>query len=169
VHLQEQVKKGESMCRTHQRSITAPLAGTGYDTEPVTVLCIDDDPNVATAIQLWLKQYEIDLLVAEYGTQGVDLATRHRPSAIITDVGMPQGDGEHIVACLKQLPETCEIPIIVLTGSKDRLLQLRMTQLGIHEFFNKPVSWKLLEESLFKAIGQANTGRSQSTLQPHAI
>lgn len=157
------------MRSTHQRSITTPTASTRYDAEPATVLCIDDDPNVANAIQLWLKQYEIDLLVAEYGTQGLDLATKHRPSAIITDVGMPQGDGEHIVAYLKQLPETCEIPIIVLTGSKDRLLQLRMTQLGIHEFFNKPVSWKLLEESLFKAIGKANAGRSQPTFQPHAF
>lgn len=131
------------------------------------VLCIDDDPNVSHAMQLWLNQYEVELIVAQFGMQGLSLAAKERPAAIITDVRMPQGDGEHVVACLKQIPETRDIPIIVLTGQRDTSLQLRMTRLGIHRFLTKPVSWQALEQALFAVVPLPKIDQPHDQIQPH--
>lgn len=142
-------------------------AATKPEVTPAKVLCIDDDPNVASAMQLWLNQYEVDLVVAEFGMQGLSLARQHLPAVIITDVRMPQGDGEHIVACLKQSPETREIPIIVLTGQKDTALQLRLTQLGIHRFLTKPVSWHALEQAMFEVLSLPKLDQPHDQIRPH--
>ena len=56
-----------------------------------TVLCIDDDPHVSEVIQDWLEAYEVKLLKAFFGTQGIWMAVTQKPDVIITDLRMPKG------------------------------------------------------------------------------
>ena len=56
-----------------------------------TVLCIDDDPHVSEVIQDRLEAYEVRLLRAFFGTQGIWMAVTQDPDVIICDLRMPQG------------------------------------------------------------------------------
>jgi response regulator RpfG family c-di-GMP phosphodiesterase len=131
------------------------------------VLCIDDDPQVSHGMQLWLNQYEVEVLHAHYGTQGVALAISEQPDAVITDIRMPQGEGDHVVACLKRHAETRDIPVIVLTGQKDADLELRMRQMGVQQYLKKPVSWSELEETLFEVLKLPKIDDAHERFQPH--
>ena len=78
---------------------TLPAATTNDPTTKrprAKVLCIDDDPHVSHGMQLWLNQFEVEVLHAHFGMQGVALAISEQPDAIITDIRMPQGEGDHV-------------------------------------------------------------------------
>jgi len=121
-----------------------------------TILCIDDDPQIAETIALRLNQYEVNMLSACHGMHGFWLAMTNRPNVIVTDVGMPQGGGEYVVDCLRHNSDTHDIPIIVLTGRRDSQLESRLRHGGANEFLTKPVHFDRLRETLLKYIPLAD-------------
>ena len=108
------------------------------------LLCIDDDPQICEAIQLRLRDYEVDVQCGYHGTHGFWLAMSERPDLIITDLRMPQGEGDYIVECLRNNSDTRDIPIIVLTGQRGPEAIQRMRQLDVQAFFTKPISFEQL-------------------------
>lgn len=131
-------------------SCSAARADCGMESKVPTVLTIDDDPNVCQALKRRFSQYKVTLLQAHHGTHGIFLATTERPDVIITDLRMPQGRGQDVVAHLVRDPHTRHIPIIVLTGVFDDELRSRLLNLGVAEYFTKPVSF----EDLCAAVGR---------------
>jgi response regulator RpfG family c-di-GMP phosphodiesterase len=61
---------------------------------------------------------------------------------------MPDGNGDYVLGRLKENPVTKEIPVIVLTGHRDKCLERKMYNLGADHFFNKPVQWDELWSAL---------------------
>jgi len=104
-----------------------------------TVLCIDDDPDVGRAIQIGLGRRGVDVLCAYSGVQGLWLAMTHRPSVVITDIGMSSGNGEDVIDCLQRNAETKTIPLVVLSGCSDPVLKRRLLGRGIEAWLTKPV------------------------------
>ncbi len=102
------------------------------------VLCIDDDPEVSRALELRLRNIGVTVLRAFHGTHGLWLAKNERPSVIITDVNMPQGQGDYVVECLKSDPETCKIPVVVLSGLHKDELSRRLSDMDVEACFAKP-------------------------------
>jgi CheY-like chemotaxis protein len=103
------------------------------------VLCIDDDPHVSEVIQDWLAAYEVKLLKAFFGTQGIWMAAIQMPDVIITDLRMPQGDGATVIECLKRNVQTAAIPIIVLTARHEPGLQRDIERIGASRYLTKPI------------------------------
>jgi len=116
------------------------------------VLCIDDDPGISQAIGIRLSQYNIETLQAYHGMHGFWMAMTERPDVVITDLRMPQGDGQYIVECLRNNSDTLSIPIIVLTGQRDTQLEQQMKKLGIDDYFTKPLDFEQLRDSLARYI-----------------
>jgi CheY-like chemotaxis protein len=54
---------------------------------------------------------------------------------------MPDGNGEYILRRLKENAATRDIPVVVVTGSRDRMLERKMYNLGAAGYFTKPISW----------------------------
>jgi DNA-binding response OmpR family regulator len=103
------------------------------------VLCIDDDPQVLEVFQDYLDRYDVKVLRARFATQGISLAAVHQPDVIITDLGMPQGDGATVIETLKRNAKTAAIPIVVVTGRTDRNLLGLVRQLGADNCLYKPL------------------------------
>ena len=116
------------------------------------VLCIDDDPAISTCLQVRLAQYDVEVTFAYFGTQGIWLAVTEHPHVIITDLRMPHGDGSYIVECLKNRRDTCDIPVIVLTGQRDREIERKMLMLGVECFLHKPVRFERLLDALGRYV-----------------
>lgn len=104
------------------------------------VLCIDDDPAISEAIAVRMSNFDAEFLRAYHGMQGYWLAATEHPDVIVTDIQMPQGNGDYIVECLKQNNETRNIPVIVLTGRSDKALEKRMIMMGAECFLQKPAA-----------------------------
>ena len=110
-----------------------------------TILCIDDDPGIADTLSLRLARYEIDVISAFQGMQGFWTALDARPDAVICDLVMPGGEGNHIVSRLKSHALTKDIPIVILTGYKNQAVQRQMLSQGVSAYFSKPL---ILDELL---------------------
>jgi DNA-binding response OmpR family regulator len=105
-----------------------------------TVLCIDDDPDVGRALQIGLGRHGVDVHCAYSGVQGLWLAMTHRPHVVITDIGMPSGNGDDVIECLQRNAETKAIPLVVLSGCSNPVLKRRLLGRGIEAWLTKPVS-----------------------------
>ena len=111
------------------------------------VLHVEDDRELSAALQARLEAHGISVVRAHDGTSGVRTALGRQASAIILDYELPNGQGDYVLARLKSNPITNRIPVIILTGMRDRHLQRRLLGMGAARFFNKPVDFaKLLEE-----------------------
>jgi DNA-binding response OmpR family regulator len=81
------------------------------------LLLIDDDEDLREIVHATLSKIAgLEVLVAESGQAGLDLAHREHPDAILLDVMMPGMDGEAVLHQLQSQPATAEIPVIFMTS-----------------------------------------------------
>jgi signal transduction histidine kinase len=102
------------------------------------VLVIDDSPEINELIGETLKIHGYEVLVAEDGLAGVQLAQQHLPDLILCDVNMPQLDGYATLTALRQNPSTATIPFIFLTGIADKGNIRQGMELGADDYITKP-------------------------------
>lgn len=82
------------------------------------VLVVDDDPAIGTFLASRLGKHGIDTICAANAIEAYRIACRERPSVIISDYDMPDGDARYLLARLRSSPATENIPVIVLSGKK---------------------------------------------------
>jgi CheY-like chemotaxis protein len=81
------------------------------------VLVVDDDDAVRKSIASALKlKGAFEILEAEDGLSGLELARQHKPDLIISDVVMDNLNGFLMLETLKEYPETADIPVIMMTS-----------------------------------------------------
>ena len=80
------------------------------------VLLIDDDPAMQQFLVSRLNKLGVDMLYASDAVRGFRIASKLRPSAIITDHFMPDGDAKYLLFRLRSAAATENIPVIVMSG-----------------------------------------------------
>lgn len=82
------------------------------------VLVVDDDPAIFVFLSSRLEKYGIDAIYASDATQACRIAGKQRPSVIISDNYMPDGDAQYLLCRLRGAQATADIPVIVISGRK---------------------------------------------------
>jgi CRP-like cAMP-binding protein/CheY-like chemotaxis protein len=102
------------------------------------ILLIEDNPEVRenTGEILSLANYEV--LVAENGKIGVDIAQRQKPDLIICDIMMPELDGYGVLHILSKNEQTAAIPFIFLTAKTEKTDIRKGMNLGADDYLTKP-------------------------------
>ena len=102
------------------------------------ILLIEDNPEVRenTSEILSLANYEV--LMAENGRVGVDMAQRHKPDLIICDIMMPELDGYGVLHILSKNEQTAAIPFIFLTAKTEKTDIRKGMNLGADDYLTKP-------------------------------
>src|SRR5690606_711201 len=102
------------------------------------ILLIEDNAEVRenTSEILELANYEV--ITAENGKIGVELAQRERPDLIICDIMMPELDGYGVLHILGKKPETARIPFIFLTAKTEKSDIRKGMTLGADDYLTKP-------------------------------
>jgi PAS domain S-box-containing protein len=127
-----------------------PALEHGGTTAP-TVLVVDDDPTVHDLLSQLLTREGYAVALAATGVEGLNLARKLRPAAVILDIKLPDLDGWTVLAALKGDPELADIPVIVLTIVDDRA---RGYALGAAEYLVKPIDRKRLRAMVEKYCGR---------------
>jgi len=123
-------------------------------TDQPWVLSIEDDDDMALALQLRLREFGAQVVRASAGTEGYRRAFLDSPRAIILDYELPRGNGDYVLRRLKESPATRDLPVIVLTGRRDASIERQMRNLGAAEFLTKPMDWSLLRAALSLHLGE---------------
>ena len=102
------------------------------------ILVIEDDATVCTLMLKLLKAEAFEVLIANDGRTGVQLAEGHEPDLIICDVMMPEFDGYEVLRQLRDRPSTATIPFIFLSAKADRSDLRQGMELGADDYLTKP-------------------------------
>jgi CheY-like chemotaxis protein len=132
------------------------------------VLSIDDDDDLALALQLRLQAYGARVIRATAGIEGCRRAITELPRAIILDYELPQCNGDYVLRRLKESPATRNIPVMVLTGHTETAIEQQMWELGAAEYLTKPLDWNRLRAALriFLDADKATDGESSLNTRP---
>jgi len=101
-----------------------------------SLLIVEDDLAFARILFDLAHELDFKALIATTGEQGLALAERHRPNAIVLDVGLPDRSGLSVLDALKHSPTTRHIPVHVLSASDYTQAALEM---GALSYALKPV------------------------------
>jgi CheY-like chemotaxis protein len=105
---------------------------------PITVLLVDDQPFVGLAIKRMLAA-ETDIAVhcCQSAREALTAAIALRPSIILQDLILPDGDGLSLVAAYRADAATARTPIVVLSGNDDAGSREQSFTAGANEFLVK--------------------------------
>jgi CheY-like chemotaxis protein len=120
------------------------------------VLIIDDDDSLWEVLSHRLKRQGFQTVAAYSGQSGLAKAKAQPPAAIILDLGLPDVDGLTICEQLADAPETCGVPILVLSGTEEAGVVRRCRAAGCHYFLRKPYDPNALLVLLRQAIGEVH-------------
>jgi cyclic di-GMP phosphodiesterase len=102
------------------------------------ILVIDDHRTVGMLMESVLKLRGFQVLHAEEGAAGLELARRELPALIFLDIMMPEMDGFRVCKQLKQDPTTSAIPVIFLSSFGEAVAVERGKAAGGDGFLKKP-------------------------------
>ena len=144
------------------RLLSSEGAGEAHSSPPTTphtppatppwVLHIEDDEEFSAAIKMRLEAHGVAVVRATSGVQGYTTAFTRGADAILLDFEMPGAEGDYVLRRLKDNPVTQDIPVIVITGRRDRALARQMLNLGAERYFTKPVAFDELLGELRRHI-----------------
>jgi CheY-like chemotaxis protein len=116
------------------------------------ILVVEDvEFNRDLLVQLLEEDYEV--LTATDGEEGIRLAERERPDAILMDLSLPGLDGWEATRRIKANPALRGIPIIALSAHAMMGDEEKARQSGCDDYLSKPLNEDLLFEKLAKLLG----------------
>ncbi|HZZ94112.1 MAG TPA: GAF domain-containing protein [Usitatibacter sp.] len=110
------------------------------------ILVADDNLDSVTTLSLMLEVLGNEVFVAHDGAEAVDLARRHRPQAILLDIGMPRMNGYDACARIREEAWGREPLIVALTGWGQEEDKSRSRDAGFDRHLVKPVEPAMLEK-----------------------
>ncbi|MFV7235712.1 response regulator [Flavobacterium sp. ZB4R12] len=108
------------------------------------VLIIEDDRNFASILLKQANKKGFKCLSAATGEDGLLLASKYKPQAIILDMGLPGIKGKQVLHELKANPSVRHIPVHIISANDRSLEPIRE---GAVEYLMKPISKDGLEEA----------------------
>ena len=115
---------------------------TQPESEPITVLLVEDDPGDVVLIQEAFEHNKVrnTLHVAGDGVEAMEfLRSGSRPDLILLDLNLPRKDGREVLAEVKGDAALRSIPVVVLTTSKAEEDILRSYDLHANAYVTKPI------------------------------
>ncbi|MCI8583290.1 MAG: response regulator transcription factor [Dorea sp.] len=130
--------------------------------EKLQILVVDDESRMRKLVRDFLQREGYGVLEAGDGAEAMDIFYENKGIAlIILDVMMPQMDGWQVC---REIRQTSDIPIIMLTARSDERDELQGFQLGVDEYISKPFSPKILVARVSAILRRTRGTDSQDKL-----
>ncbi|MBH3364033.1 sigma-54-dependent Fis family transcriptional regulator [Pseudomonas fulva] len=115
-----------------------------------SVMVIDDEASIRTAVEQWLSLSGFEVQVFARAEDGLVHIGRDYPGVIISDVRMPGMDGLQLLERLQA--DDPDLPVILLTGHGDVPMAVEAMRSGAYDFLEKPFTPQHLLGSLRRAL-----------------
>ena len=128
-----------SKYQMHSADGNEPSAGE----RKISLLVIEDDENISTAIKEYFARAGYVVSAAGDGVAGVQAALNESPDAIVLDLMLPKMDG--LAVCRELREKAPYIPILMLTAKDDVVDKVLGLEMGADDYITKPFSLRELE------------------------
>ncbi len=126
------------------------------------ILVIDDEEWLREMVQMALQQKGFDVIEAENGAVGIEVATRELPDLILCDVNMEKVNGYMALSALRNEPNTASIPFILMTGLADNAGMRHGMELGADDYLPKPFTIDALYAAVEARLKKAHAVRVEA-------
>ncbi|GAA4825126.1 two-component regulator propeller domain-containing protein [Algivirga pacifica] len=133
-----------------------------------TILLVEDNQEIRRYMSTLLQE-TYHVLQAPNGQVGWELAQRHLPDLVISDVMMPVMDGIHLCKMIKTTVDTSHIPVILLTARTGLVHQLTGLETGADDYITKPFEVKILLARVNNMIASRAILRDKFSTQPYQV
>ncbi|HOO38644.1 MAG TPA: response regulator [Deltaproteobacteria bacterium] len=103
-----------------------------------TILVVDDSSTVRKLVEKGLKEVGFEVAKAENGRAALETLRHEKPDLILSDIDMPEMNGEVFCKTVHEDPVLASIPFVVMSANNDRPIMRRMLQLGADAYLVKP-------------------------------
>ena len=117
------------------------------------ILIAEDETDLRNLVKIYLEIYDVDVIEAEDGEVAIKIAKEQKPDLILCDNNMPGLTGYEVLQKLKFLPETKNIPVIMVTGKKFDQEMQQIIKLDAADFIQKPYEEEKLVAAITKVLG----------------
>lgn len=101
------------------------------------ILIVDDAPAGREAMAKWLKREGYETATARNGAEGLVRLKESKPDLILLDHMMPEVDGLTFLAGIRRFPKWKTLPVIMMTGIKDKTHERKAQTLNISDYLVK--------------------------------
>lgn len=105
-----------------------------------TILVVDDEQDLLDLIEYNLRKEGFNVIKAENGEDGIQIAKEMKPDLVLLDIMMPRMDGIEVCDKMREDAELKQIPIIFLTARSDEKTEVEGLNKGADDFITKPIS-----------------------------
>lgn len=116
------------------------------------ILVVDDSLTVRSLVSKSLKDVGFTIIQAENGKVALDLLRHKKPDLILSDIDMPEMNGEAFCQAVHADPVLATIPFVVMSANNQRPIMRRMLQLGADSYLVKPFNVEQLVITIEKLL-----------------
>lgn len=122
---------------------------------PQRILLVEDEDNIAIAIELLLGRSGYDVTRVATGSQALPNIRAQKPALVILDVTLPEMSGYEICQRLRRDPELAHIPVLMTTARASAVERRKGLALGADAFLTKPFA----TDDLIAEVARLSGGR----------
>jgi two-component system cell cycle response regulator len=126
------------------------------------ILSVDDSRMIHTLINKGFAPYDVQMVFANNGAEGLEVAAREQPDVILLDVTMPVMDGVECLGKLKADPALKDIPVVMLTAEAGKENVLKIAKMGVRDYIVKPFT----EANLIDRVSRLVTLKPKGAAAP---
>ena len=128
------------------------------DKKAITILIIEDEPDISELIEYNLTQSGYSIIVSNNGEKGIEIARKHSPDLILLDLMLPGIHGIDVCRILKNDKDTSGVSIIMLTALGQEEDIIKGLETGADDYVTKPFSFPILEARIVSVLRRFKNG-----------
>lgn len=126
------------------------------------VLVVDDDIEMTDLLKIVLEPNSFEVVTANSGADGIDMARRLCPDVMVLDLHMPEIDGWEVC---KEIREFSQMPILVLSAVSKPGMVARALDAGADDYLSKPMTSSVLIAHIKKLARRARAERDAAQVK----
>jgi DNA-binding response OmpR family regulator len=131
-----------------------------------TILVVDDEPNIADLVEMYLRRDGFRVVKAATGRDALRAVADHRPRLVVLDVGLPDIDGLEVC---RRLRAGSRVPVVFLTARDAEVDRVLGLELGGDDYVVKPFSPAELVARVKAVLRRADAAEPAEILRVGAL
>ena len=116
------------------------------------VVVIEDNPQNARMAAKLLRNADYKVIVAEDGEMGLTTVFENQPDLVLIDLGLPDIDGQTVIALIRQQAELAGVPIIAFTAWPEDKAHSMAQAYGCDGVITKPINTRTFASQITEFI-----------------